>query len=335
MTIWLILAACISGVSLLASSWWIADLIANLRIQVLIGLLPLMVLGLLARSGRITVAVLALCVWHLWFLKTAFIPVPDRDDREWTATGHSDTTAPLTVCLANVLVRNVELDRICESLRRSDADVIAIVEMSESLQAKLTREFSDDYPWFVSRTMGDSAFGIGLLSRYQLKEAEIVSFSEDWLPSITADVVMPSHSVRIFVTHPTTPMSPASFTIRNRHLMSLVGSVNQLLVSQPDRPVLIVGDMNLTPWTSLYQELLRESGLSDASAGRGLTPTWYAAAGFPFGLVLDHAWYSPALECRDRTILPDIGSDHRPVLLEFSLDAASETGAELPGSAVQ
>jgi endonuclease/exonuclease/phosphatase (EEP) superfamily protein YafD len=38
---------------------------------------------------------------------------------------------------------------------------------------------------------------------------------------------------------------------------------------------------------------------------------------FPFGLVLDHGFCGGTLVCSGRKVLEDIGSDHRPVLLEF------------------
>jgi endonuclease/exonuclease/phosphatase (EEP) superfamily protein YafD len=320
--VWLMLSVGITAISLTAGHWWIADLLANLRIQVIIGLLPLVLIGLVTRSYRITASAVFLLCWHVWFLKVAMMPVEDAGTSEFSVAGSVETSHGLTVCLSNVLRLNDDLDRICESLRKSDADVLAIVELNEFLQAKLMHEFAEDYPYFVLKSQRDGAFGIGMLSRYPLKNCEFINFSEDWMPSISADVELPSRSVRIFVTHPTPPMSQTSFDFRNRHLMSLVGNVKSVLAGQPDLPVLVVGDLNLTPWTSRYQDLLRESGLIDASAGRGLTPTWYRWPAFPFGLMLDHAWYSTALKCRTRTILPDMGSDHRPVLLEFSLTAS-------------
>lgn len=319
--VWLMLSIGVTVISLTAGHWWVADVLANLRVQVIIGLLPLLLLGLLTCNYRITANAALLLCWHLWFLKVALIPVQDVVTSQWLNPDSTKTAQPLTVCLSNVLTYNEDLDRICASLRNSNADVLAIVELNELLQAKLTQEFTEDYPHFVSKSQRAGAFGIGLLSRYPLKNAEFINFSEDWMPSISADVKLPSGSVRIFVTHPTPPMSQTSFGFRNRHLTSLVGNVQRVLASQPDLPVLVVGDLNLTPWTSRYQDLLRESGLRDASAGRGLTPTWYRWPIFPFGLALDHAWYSTGLNCRSRTILPDMGSDHRPVLLEFSLNA--------------
>ena len=319
--VWLTLSIGVTVISLTAGHWWVADVLANLRVQVIIGLLPLVLLGLMTRNHRITGNAALLLCWHLWFLKPALIPVQDAATSQMPETGGTTAAQPLTVCLSNVLTWNEDLDRICASLRNSDAEVLAIVELNELLQAKLAREFADDYPHFVSKSQANGAFGIGLLSRYPLNNAEFIDFSEDWMPSISADVELPAGRVRILVTHPTPPMSQMSFEFRNRHLMSLVGHVKRVLAGQPDLPVLVVGDLNLTPWTSRYQDLLRESGLRDASAGRGLTPTWYRWPAFPFGLVLDHAWYSKGLNCRSRTILPDMGSDHRPVLLEFSLNA--------------
>ena len=70
-------------------------------------------------------------------------------------------------------------------------------------------------------------------------------------------------------------------------------------------------------WSPVFRDFLVAADLYDASRGHGLTPTWYRWPLFPFGLVLDHGLASQDLLCRKRSILGDVGSDHRPLTLEF------------------
>lgn len=95
----------------------------------------------------------------------------------------------------------------------------------------------------------------------------------------------------------------------------------------------LVGDMNLTPWSALLTDLLGAAGIHDASRGYELTPTWYR---WPLvcggGLVLDNGFFSEGLVCSKRTVQGNSGSDHRPVIFEFSAAMQwSATEDEVPG----
>ena len=39
-------------------------------------------------------------------------------------------------------------------------------------------------------------------------------------------------------------------------------------------PVIVLGDLNATPWSYAFSRLIREGGLIDSSRGFGLQPTW-------------------------------------------------------------
>ena len=86
----------------------------------------------------------------------------------------------------------------------------------------------------------------------------------------------------------------------------------------PDDSVIVMGDLNLTPWSPLFRDFLIAADLHDASRGHGLTPTWYRWPFFPFGLVLDHGLASQDIVCTKRAVQGDVGSDHRPVTFEFT-----------------
>ena len=83
--------------------------------------------------------------------------------------------------------------------------------------------------------------------------------------------------------------------------------------------MIVLGDLNLTPWSPLFSDLEASTELTRARHGYGLAPTWYAKVGtFTMGLVLDHCLISDELECVSHRVGADIGSDHRAVIVGLS-----------------
>ena len=81
-------------------------------------------------------------------------------------------------------------------------------------------------------------------------------------------------------------------------------------------PVLVLGDLNASPWSSHFRRFLRDSGLRDSAQGRGVQPTW--PAGMPWlWIPIDHCLHSPQLQVVARHVGPNLGSDHYPVVVDF------------------
>ena len=85
---------------------------------------------------------------------------------------------------------------------------------------------------------------------------------------------------------------------------------------EPPASVLILGDLNATPWCPPLRRFLAASGLRPAASDQGLLGTSWPVP-IPFlRIPLDHALLSPDLVCVSYRIGPDIGSDHFPFILE-------------------
>jgi endonuclease/exonuclease/phosphatase (EEP) superfamily protein YafD len=90
------------------------------------------------------------------------------------------------------------------------------------------------------------------------------------------------------------------------------------LASAAAGPVVLLGDLNCTPWSPAFDRLQAAAGLRDSGRGRGLHPTWLSAMPF-IGLPIDHVLVGPGIGVRGRRVGPDIGSDHRPVVADLVL----------------
>lgn len=92
------------------------------------------------------------------------------------------------------------------------------------------------------------------------------------------------------------------------------------LAAERKGPAVLVGDLNLTPWSPAFSRLVDTSSLRDSALGRGVVPTWLSSIPF-IGLPIDHVLVSPDIGVRARRVGPDVGSDHFPVTAELVLPA--------------
>jgi endonuclease/exonuclease/phosphatase (EEP) superfamily protein YafD len=83
-------------------------------------------------------------------------------------------------------------------------------------------------------------------------------------------------------------------------------------------PLLIAGDLNTTSWSPAWKRLTEPAGLADTRQGHGPQSTW---PGFSklFYVPLDHVLVRD-LGVTGRRVLPDIGSDHRPVVVDLVVE---------------
>jgi endonuclease/exonuclease/phosphatase (EEP) superfamily protein YafD len=296
-------------ISLLARYWWLADLIANLRIQLIIGLIFATIGLVVTHQSRLAALAVIGIIWHCsWITPYVF------------ATQKSVGFRPLKICVVNVLTQNLQHDKVLGVLKNADPDVIAVLELGTELEARLNDELGDLYRHRIAQPSDDGNFGIGLWSKLPLQDEKIFHLAVPLVPSISAQVSWEGLPVRLFATHPIPPVGARYFQARNQHLNLLAERIRAQTEIMGEATTVVVGDLNLTPWSPWYRKFITDSDLRDCVSGDralALTPTWYRWPVFPFGLVLDHGFYRGLIICSKRRILDDIGSDHRPVLLEF------------------
>jgi len=316
---WLTAAvAAVSMMTLFARHWWLADLVANLRVQVLLGLLGTLLLLMIFRRWRLVLFVMVIALWQAAAIRSAFLAPDNGVHRSNSAVMPVEEPSLLRVFLANVLTHNQNHDQVIAQIRAAGPDVIAILELNSDLEKALNQQLATSHPYVVSESQDNGNFGIGLWSRFPLANERVFHLNTPILPSIEADVQLPSRAIHLVATHPLPPMGARNFNHRNKHLALLGQRIQEQFRGDPVESVILLGDLNLTPWSPLFHDFLAATDLQNSAAGRGLQPTWYRWNAIPFGLVLDHGLHSGNLRCRERKILPPNGSDHRALILDFS-----------------
>ena len=162
----------------------------------------------------------------------------------------------------------------------------------------------------------DDNFGIGIWSRVPLGNLREIESGPFGVPTLTAECEVAGRKLLIVATHPVPPANAEGAAARDAQLSELAG-----LVAQSSIPVIVIGDLNVTPWAPAYRRFAQTTGLRNTRQGFGIIPTWPAQFRW-FGIPLDHCLASPELAARDIRAAPSIGSDHFPLIVDLIVPAA-------------
>jgi endonuclease/exonuclease/phosphatase (EEP) superfamily protein YafD len=224
-----------------------------------------------------------------------------------------DDAAPiLTVLAYNVEGgRDTTADALAAALRRSDADIIGLVEFGAWLIPGLARNMRDAYPYQAL----DAVPTKGLLSRYPILAVEAHDLSSVHVPTLVATLEVDGAPLRVIVTH----VVPKGFG------PGAAAEIDALAdLAMADGPAILMGDFNMTDQSDNYTRLV-DAGLTDAfrAAGQGFGFTWPTIlrgtdlAVQPL-LRIDFIFHTPHFDSLRAWVGPAAGSDHLPVLADLA-----------------
>lgn len=271
----------------------------------------------------IILGALVLCVGYQavrMFPYTTFAPKQVKWAESRGSSAPGDSTARLSILIANVLMENRSSDRFLELVRSYSPDLILTVETDEWWADELSA-LDEDYPYGLKHPLPNT-YGMILHSRVELINPEVKYVVEDSIPSIHAGIrLTPDVEVRLYCLHPRPPYpkEDTSTIQRDAELLIVGREVRELA-----RPAIVIGDMNDVAWSHTTKLFQRISGLLDPRIGRGMYNS-FGAGNFLLRWPLDHIFHSEHFGVVDLQRLPDWGSDHFPIFahLEYSPTAAS------------
>lgn len=291
-----------TALSYFADSSWLLDLFANFRFQyVWIGVLALG--GLAARQLWIPAGVVMLAVLLNLLAVTPY----------WTASIADAGPGRLTIVHLNTQSGNMRKADIVDFVRGSDADVVLLAEVTPRLYDLLVEA---DLPFsLVAGTPGSTPIGIVALARDGVAEGRLTNLGVSEVPAVLLTTTIEGQPVELLGFHTSSPGEEGRSAARNDQLAA-AGE----MVSGRSGPMILVGDLNATPWTPAFRRLI-DTGLIDAQRGRGVAGSWPAGWG-PFKIPIDHVLHTPELTTSDFSFGPSVGSDH----LSLRVEVARATG---------
>lgn len=303
-------AAIVTGLVLLtlAGFWgrrsWLLDITSHFRVQYFT-FLVLASIGLLI-LGQVWGAAVAFG----FALLNGVVILP-----RFVSLAHAASNGPsYRLLLSNVLKRNRSYHDLLELVAHEQPDLVVLIEPNQAWIDALA-ELRPHYPYWQVAVRED-AYGIALMSRQPFDSAEVIHLGSAEVPTVVVRLYLANHReqlLTIVATHPPPPKGAARSAARNDQLQALAH-----FVRQQSQAVILCGDLNLSPWSPYFSDLLRDSGLADSGRGFGIQPSW-PADNYLLRTPIDHCLVSSQISVRRRRLGPRIGSDHLPVILDFSL----------------
>lgn len=237
-------------------------------------------------------------------------PLPGLGTVDAAAGPAQDGRAAYRLLQLNLRFDNATPEKVLSLIGRSRPDVITLDEVSEPWIAYLDR-IAAAYPYRVLCD-GESSVGtVALLSRRPFAVGETGRCSEEG-DLATARIDFGGRVVTVAALHLKWPW-PSK---QPKQIDALTVPLSELGTT-----ALLAGDLNATPWSHAVARIAEAGGLRQVS---GSTPTWFYRQ-LPtswrqwVGLPIDHVFSKGDVAVRTVRILEDVGSDHAPLLAEFTL----------------
>ncbi|MCP2042739.1 endonuclease/exonuclease/phosphatase family protein [Pontibacter sp. HSC-36F09] len=231
----------------------------------------------------------------------------------------------LSILVANVYQYNVEHQLLVNLIKERNPDLLLTLE-TDSIWQEALRPATDAFPERVTIPLSNT-YGMHLYSKLPLRQTRIRHLLDKEIPSIETYVQLRNGVwVELHAVHPKPPVPTEDDDSKKRDAeIVLVGKE----VKRSDYPVIVAGDFNDVAWsntTLLFQEV---SGLLDPRIGRGFYNTFHAR----YKLLrwpLDHVFHSDHFKLVKLERLPDINSDHFPMMATLSFEPENKYEQKKP-----
>ena len=274
--------------------WSVPD---HLRIGLLWAALPLFLAALWFRRRVAVLAVLVASLINAYQVLPTLLPRPALPGE------------PVTLLHANVWQHNPSMDPFVALAREQKADLVVVLERYHFQGYEWADALADRFPHRL--TCGEADCGNNILSRWPLERLGPVTSPWHDRPDnpsyLAARVHRPDGAFTLVTAHLGQPFDQA---IQDAQADWLVARLREL-----PGPLILSGDFNAAPWSPLIRRIMAGGGLSRLSTTGPTWPSW----ALPIGIPIDHVLGDDGAE--DAQVLGDIGSDHRPILVTFTLSA--------------
>lgn len=279
--------------------YWFFGLFVHFRHVYLIGALvclPLLIWGRMWRGVAVLAAVVLLNVGYVapWYAGTS--------------DAGCDSSETVRVVVANLLTSNRDYEAIRGFIDRTDPEVLVLLEYASHFERQL-EETLDTFDHTLTRRRRDN-FGMAVYSEIPWQSTEVLRPAGGPAPQFHLVLRHRDAPIHLWAVHPLPPVMP-SYMQQRDELLEHVGRQS----AKVDGPVVVAGDLNTTMWSSAYRGLEKRE-FENSRAGRGLLATW--PSGFPV-LPIDHVLHTDEVATCGMGVGPEIGSDHRPLVVDLAL----------------
>lgn len=287
------------SLSLLSKVCWLFEIFSHFRVQ------QILVLGItfviLIFGRRYKQAIICLLLALVLFTSLS----PYLWGRYQTAADYR-----MRILYGNVYTPNQNYHKVLRLIETYDPDIVVLVEPNENWVSAM-KPILSQYPFWKAVPRPDN-FGLFMASRIPLE------ITEEYLtalktPSFHVNLKWGGEKISLWAVHLAPPKNSLYTRMRNQEAKEL-----SKRISKEKKPTLVVGDLNLAPWSPWFKTITMNS-LIDARLGFGVRPTWPTLVPPLFRIPLDYVLHTNDFFVLRWQTLPEIGSDHMPILVDLTL----------------
>ncbi len=289
-----------ASLSFLSRYWWMLEIPAHFRPQIAAVCGACVLLAALLRERSSAAVALVLLFANVLPLTPYLGP---------KSAAAADAGPQLKVMTFNLHGDSTDPERLRKYIDDLNPDIVLLTEMPRTakLRAQMLEPWQQRYPYRIDGGLGGWANDILLLSRWK---------AENWTIDRGADPTLPVLSARL-CSVPGTPCvtlvglhATRAFKAGADDRAAQLRITARMAAHSEDQTVILMGDLNLTPWAAAFTKLLQDGKVWDTGTIDFLQATWLMR--FPLlGLPIDHVLVSRNVVVLDRKVSPFLGSDHR------------------------
>jgi len=279
------------------------DLFSHFRLIYSVAFVLGFFLALIQKKKKLAAA------WSLGFLINAIAILPLFRGGN---TGPLADALPIRVMTINVLRKNEEKQAAVQAVVNASPDIVVGIETDKPWADAFEQALKADYPHYKIADRADN-YGLLIFSRHPIVDVDVIESPVAYVPTIRATILVEKTPVVVYGIHTFPPLSEFNAL----SLKTQLGDVAKRIRAETG-PVILMGDLNSTPWSYYFRTFLADSGLTDSMRGFGPQSSW--PSNLPkIGIPIDHILTSPGIATTRRRVLGDVGSDHRPVVADLLL----------------
>ncbi len=224
------------------------------------------------------------------------------------ASNNKPNSTSIRIFHSNVLSTNTNYLDLIKQINKEIPDVVLLQEVNSAWISNLSK-ITSSYIHTIEISREDN-FGIALYSKHPIVKNTINDLSGLDIPTVEAHIAVNNVDFTLISTHPLPPINKLYYESRNKQLEHITRRVNEL-----NRATVVIGDLNITPWSAHYRVLETDTGLRSAGA---YTPTWPTKI-LPMRIPIDHCLVSPHISIKSMRTGDNFGSDHLPLIVDLEI----------------
>jgi endonuclease/exonuclease/phosphatase (EEP) superfamily protein YafD len=312
--IFLAALVCSATIGSFLGSWsWQLDLLSHFRPQLAVAALATLVVAVLASSRVVLILSLAATLVNVAPMASYLF----GGVRAAESTGIDDRTR-LRVLTFNMHGRSTDQDAFRQMIEREDPDLILLAEAPHDT-SYLMSGWDTRYPYRISSAQA-LPLDVVMISRWKPRSWSADRSAAQFRSVLTVHLCHPSrpgHCFTLVGLHAAQPFGEDILRQRTQ-----IDIATREVRAASTGAVVLMGDLNLTPWSSTFRALIGGTQLHDTAKIRKLTATWSSRSPL-FGLPIDHILVNGHFKVLENRVGENLGSDHFPVIADLMLTSES------------